>query len=169
MDNDEEIWKPLPAAPNHYSISSLGRVVRTAPARGTRVGRLLRPERNQDGYLMIQPYFDGHSLRCSIHRQVAIAFIGEPPEPGLLVRHLDDDKDNNAVANLAWGTIQDNATDARRNGSYATRQEHRRLREACRRGHAYTPENTRLDRGKRVCRTCQNERARASYRQKTGG
>lgn len=36
----------------------------------------------------------------------------------------------------------------------------RKLTEACRKGHPYTPENTRIWRDQRICRTCHRERAR---------
>jgi hypothetical protein len=50
-----------------------------------------------------------------IHRAVCELFNG-PGAEGLHCRHLDCDKFNNAAANLAWGTPQENVEDGIRNG-----------------------------------------------------
>ena len=50
-----------------------------------------------------------------IHRLEAEAFIPNPDKLPI-VRHLDDDPDNNFVENLAWGTQKDNISDAKMNG-----------------------------------------------------
>lgn len=53
--------------------------------------------------------------RKLLHRCLAETFIPNPlslPE----VRHLDDDKENFSLSNLAWGTQSDNWGDAKRNG-----------------------------------------------------
>lgn len=48
---------------------------------------------------------------------VLFAFRGAPPSiEENLGRHLDDDRANNTICNLAWGSVQDNADDAVRNG-----------------------------------------------------
>lgn len=52
-----------------------------------------------------------------IHRLVAETFLyNSKNDP--VVRHLDDDVDNNHVDNLAWGTQRDNHDDCVRNGNY---------------------------------------------------
>ena len=67
---------------------------------------------------------------------VARAFIGPRPE-GQGVRHLDDNKRNNALTNLVYGTGVENQADSIRNGTNACiRKTH------CKYGHEYTPENT---------------------------
>lgn len=48
-----------------------------------------------------------------IHILVALAWISDKPEGCTLVRHLDGDKFHNRHTNLAWGSIQDNADDAK--------------------------------------------------------
>jgi hypothetical protein len=42
---------------------------------------------------------------------VALAFIGEKPQPGLLVCHKDGNNRNDHFSNLYYGTYQDNAND----------------------------------------------------------
>lgn len=51
------------------------------------------------------------------HREIAKAFIPNPDNLPI-VRHLDDDRSNNVIENLAWGTQKDNHNDAVRNGTY---------------------------------------------------
>jgi hypothetical protein len=50
-----------------------------------------------------------------VHRLVLSAFVGPCPE-GCITRHLDDDRTNNHLTNLRWGTQVENVQDARRNG-----------------------------------------------------
>lgn len=61
--------------------------------------------------------------------------------------HRDDDKSNNTVENLYWGTYSDNAHDAVRNGTHYPGS----LKE-CKRGHALDGINTTT--GHRYCKTC---------------
>lgn len=39
---------------------------------------------------------------------VLLAFVGQPPKGKPLALHLDDDKQNNHLDNLQWGSPQDN-------------------------------------------------------------
>lgn len=51
-----------------------------------------------------------------IHRFAAYCFYGDKIfEPGIIVRHLNDDKLDYSKANIALGTYQDNADDRKRN------------------------------------------------------
>jgi hypothetical protein len=61
--------------------------------------------------------------RFRIHRVVALLFIGPCPD-GQMVRHLDDDPENNNVSNLAYGTREDNIADAIRNERFKKGDEH---------------------------------------------
>lgn len=81
--------------------------------------RQLQPTRKKNGYLVVQLAFHrGKQFR--LHNLLLMAFVGPRPE-GFLGRHLDDNKNNNAVSNLAWGTHKDNAEDCVRNGRRAKR------------------------------------------------
>lgn len=55
----------------------------------------------------------------SVHRIIAICYIPNPSNYPL-VRHLDDNPENNNIENLVWGTDYDNKQDAKRNGRYNT-------------------------------------------------
>jgi predicted transcriptional regulator len=52
-----------------------------------------------------------------VHRAVLTAFRGPYPGKGFEARHLDGNKQNNRLGNLAWGTRRENADDRIRHGS----------------------------------------------------
>lgn len=157
MTSKEEDWKPVVGFEGLYEVSSLGRVRsldrRTGGPHGpnSRVipGRYLKQPIDSVGY----PHFGmttrdgGHSI-FRVHNVVAKAFIPNPT--GLpLVRHLDDDKTNNHVDNLAWGTPAQNMQDKIRNGYKRERPSH------CKRGHEISGRNEIVQKdGRRNCREC---------------
>lgn len=53
-----------------------------------------------------------------LHRLV-LSLFKRRPKKGEIGRHLDDDRTNNHIKNLAWGYHNDNVADAKRNESYA--------------------------------------------------
>lgn len=57
----------------------------------------------------------GERKNVKIHRLVAEVYIPNP-ENKPLVRHLNDNRFDNRVENLAWGTYEENRADALRNG-----------------------------------------------------
>lgn len=67
------------------------------------------------GYLRTMIHYKGKKKNIKIHRLVAEIYIPNP-ENKPLVRHLNDDRFDNRVENLAWGTDLDNRNDALRNG-----------------------------------------------------
>lgn len=52
-----------------------------------------------------------------VHRLILETFKGNPQNYPV-ARHLDDDRDNNRLENLVWGTQKDNHDDAVRNRTY---------------------------------------------------
>jgi hypothetical protein len=54
----------------------------------------------QDGYMRIGS--------ATVHRLVAIAFLGPPPSKQYVVDHIDRDKTNNRIENLRWISNLDN-------------------------------------------------------------
>jgi hypothetical protein len=89
-----------------YEVSDAGEV-----RRGTRI---LKTHKPNHGYDCFDPKRGKHLL---VHRIMAEAFLGAAPDGETEVRHIHGGKSaNNRVGNLAWGTRQDNATDAVRLG-----------------------------------------------------
>lgn len=146
-------WKQIPGFPD-YEASSLGQI-RSLKAWKPRV---LVGGYNDKGYRQVGLHYPGIAIRRTVHRLVALTFLGETPE-GLQVRHIDGDKNNCAVSNLTFGTASDNILDQVRHGHhyYANRTE-------CPQRHPYSPDNTYVipSTGGRMCRTCMRERYQRS-------
>jgi len=110
-----EIWVDISSADNCYQASSFGRIRRSKPAKGTRVGKVLSPRRHPQGYLYVVLRVNSESLTRKVHRLVAEAFIGFYPD--LEVCHNDGNFDNNMPENLRWDTHQANMDDMVRHGT----------------------------------------------------
>jgi hypothetical protein len=74
----------------------------------------LRP--NPNGYIAAKAWYNGEGRRFFVHRAVLEAFIGRCP-PGMEARHLNGDRADNHLVNLAWGTGLDNAADREGHGN----------------------------------------------------
>ncbi len=101
-----EIWKDVPKK-RYFQVSNLGRV-RRLEMKDT-MGRTWKEKlvKHQNG-------------RCNggeVARMILSAF-DRLPNKGEMARHLDDNRENNCLLNLAWGYRQDNVDDAVRNGIY---------------------------------------------------
>ena len=68
--------------------------------------------------------------RYDVHKLIYKAFHGPIPA-GMVVRHVNDDAENNTPENLILGTPKDNVHDAMRNGSFpmGERSPHAKLNE----------------------------------------
>lgn len=95
------IWREYPG----YEVSSLGRVRRATPARGTQAGRVHQPSRTKDGYLQVLIRHRGRYLCRTVARLVAWAFVPCPRwSPALVVTYRDGDRSNCRADNLVWAT-----------------------------------------------------------------
>jgi len=105
-----EEWR---TAPGHsdYEVSNHGRVRRVKAAHSHlqwRVGTVLKGNKTKGRYLQVQ--LNGKPL--FVHRLVATAFHGLPPDPNAVVMHIDEDAElYNAAWNLKWGTTAENIED----------------------------------------------------------
>lgn len=85
-------------------------------------GKWLKPQEYVKGYSSFALRIEGETINHLAHRLVAMAYIPNPN--GLpLVCHKDDDRGNNEVSNLYWGTKGSNLEDAYRNGKKFTTKE----------------------------------------------
>ncbi len=100
-------WRSVSGFP--YDVSSCGKV------RNTKTGRVLKPGLTGLGYPQVRLYTHGKQISMLVHRLVAAAFIGPRPA-GLVINHIDGDKQNNDVANLEYVTQSDNIKHAHRIG-----------------------------------------------------
>lgn len=154
----KEEWKSIPGYEGLYEASSLGRIrsVLAHPKGRTPALHVLTPSLHANGYLNVGLRRDGQRKVIGLHRLVCAAFHGAP-EAGMEARHRDNDPGNNAASNLRWGTHADNVGDTVRAGNHFSVN---RSRTHCRRGHAFTEENTYRNAGRRICRTCARDKAR---------
>ena len=103
----DEIWKDLADHNGFYQVSTTGKVKSFVQNIGK--GKLLKPRINNCGYGRVA--IDGKEWL--IHRLVYQTHIG-PLLPGLVIMHMDDNKNNNSISNLKQGT-QDENTDMYKN------------------------------------------------------
>lgn len=93
-------WKIIEDFPR-YAISADGRVYSFISK------RTLSPETVYNGYLRVS-LSDGNGIKHRrVHVLVAEAFL-EKPEGATQVHHLNHDKQDNRVENLAWVSQQEN-------------------------------------------------------------
>ncbi len=112
-----EEWKKIAddRLPDYYEISNYGglRSLPYVDARGWR--RKLYYFRYTNAEVSLT-CVDGRCKSFPIAALVLKTFVGPPGKGQYLARHLDDNRKNNYVENLAWGNDADNNLDARRNG-----------------------------------------------------
>ena len=135
----KEIWRPVPYYAGLYEVSSLG-IVRSCDyyliketVQGIRInkelrkGVLLKPYLSTStGYLQVSLHFGVNKggTTLMIHRLVARAFLGEPPEGKGTVDHLDSDRTNNKLSNLRWASHSDQRYTAIATGNAAVGDKH---------------------------------------------
>lgn len=104
-----------------YEVSSFGYLVRVLPARGTRVGTIVRGARRADGYLQVfrMPPFN------LMHQIIAHVFLGPCPV-GKEPNYCDRNRANNRLDNLEYLTRGENVA----HGYAALDERQRALREA---------------------------------------
>lgn len=115
-----EIWMPIPEFPG-YEVSSVGRV--RSKKQQQKEWRLLRSHKRQRTkrglpYIAVALMRDGKAVGKLVHVLVLTAFVGPAPE-GMECRHLDGNPSNNRLANLRWGTHQENMADRKMHGRLA--------------------------------------------------
>lgn len=94
------LWRTVPDYPA-YEVSADG-IVRRCPGVRCRAHRILAPFVRPNGYAQVILYRDGQRQRFGVHQLVALAFLGPKPSPQHQVAHLDGQRLNNHLSNLAW-------------------------------------------------------------------
>ena len=109
-----EEWKVIPDCPN-YSVSNMGRVMRSSPGPRTHVG-LIKKQMYQGGRYPFVLLCKGPGQQRKhvlyVHLAVAEAFCPNPDPARLtVVRHLNGNYDDNRAENLEWTTYKNQAQD----------------------------------------------------------
>ena len=160
-----ENWLPIPDAPG-YEVSDQGRVRSTERkvdrinGRSYRVReRTLKQTLTPGGHHRVSLHIGVGTVSRLVHQIVLETFIGARPV-GYESCHYDDDKHNNSLSNLRWGTSSENAKDRVRNGlNQNSNKTH------CLNGHPFSGGNLGGSPERRVCKLCARNRQRA-YRSK---
>lgn len=109
-----ETWLPVKDYEGIYEVSDLGRIkaldryVMNNGGLQHKHERILKPHKNNQGYLMVVLCKEGKIKPIGVHRVVAMAFI-DNPEDKPVVDHIDTNPLNNCVDNLRWATVKENA------------------------------------------------------------
>lgn len=119
----DEVWKAIIDYEGLYEVSSLGRVRNVLAAPHRIVGQVLATHLTHDGYPRLCLYKAGAGKMFTVHRLVAMAFLGPVP-PSRQVNHKDGNKQFNAFTNLEYVSVQENVLHAVRTGLKPIREQH---------------------------------------------
>lgn len=121
---NSEVWVPIKEYAELYEVSNLGRIrsldKTVKQFNGHTIidrfwkGRILKASM-QEGYCVVCLYRDTVKIQRKVHQLVAEAFLKKETSDQV-VRHLNDVKTDNKLANLSYGTVQENVNDKFRNG-----------------------------------------------------
>lgn len=114
-----ETWKDVERFPG-YQVSDRGGIRgcrRGGTAGGMRAAwHPIKPDTLPNGYQQVSFYLNGKKARRNIHRLVLETFVGPCP-PNMETRHLNGDRSDNRLGNVAWGTHQENVDDTKTHGT----------------------------------------------------
>ena len=111
-----------------YEVNEIGEVRRATASINTAEGRMKKPCKSSNGYMIVGCFSNGKRTNVLVHRAVAEAFIGPCPN-GWQVNHKDGNKCNNRLENLEYVSVSGNMIHAIREGLHvipATRGTSRR-------------------------------------------
>ncbi len=101
------VWREVAGFPR-YEVSDAGEV-RSWTRRSQKAGApgVLKGWIDPDGYTRVKLREQGVTKLLGVHRLVATAFHGPPPDR-TECSHIDGNRANNAAANLLWESCQEN-------------------------------------------------------------
>lgn len=103
-----ELWRSLADVVPHginYEVSNLGNL------RNVKRGISSKQHIKDNGYVVVHLSFKGSTKSYYVHRLVMLAFTEQPPNK-IYVNHIDGEKLNNTLDNLAWVTAKENTKHA---------------------------------------------------------
>ena len=109
---------------HNYDVTSDGRVFSIAYSWRGQKNREMTQHLNYFGYSVVHLSINKIKKKYFVHKLVAEKFLPPKPSPNHMLRHLDGNKQNNNVSNLAWGTMKDNTNDRERHGKTSRGYKH---------------------------------------------
>jgi hypothetical protein len=103
-------WRPVPGF-DAYEVSSFGAVRRCVVGRNGRKPAPLKPWISRVGYPMVTVVLGKQRKHFTIHRLVALVFLGPPPSHRHVVAHNDGTRTNCCSSNLRWALPAENHAD----------------------------------------------------------
>ena len=106
-----ETWKKINEHSTRflsYYVSDEGRV-KSVTLDG--VERILKPQKQSNGYLQVKLSVNGNTTLCLVHRLVGLHFLDLPKGKNaeeMVVHHRDCNRENNQKSNLEWRTQMEN-------------------------------------------------------------
>ena len=113
ITDEREEWRWVPGYEDLYMVSNFGNVMSQRSGHGSSPMGILKPQKNNAGYLQVNLIKNKKSKNVMIHRIVAAAFIPNPDNKEE-VNHKDGNKTNNHTSNLEWVTRSENLRHAYR-------------------------------------------------------
>jgi len=102
-------WFVIPNIDSQYLISKDGKI------KNTKTGKITSGSLNTFGYPTVSLTCNGQRKAFLVHRLLLEVF-DRPPKLGEEGRHLDGNRSNIDLSNLAWGTRSDNMQDRNKHG-----------------------------------------------------
>ena len=96
----KEEWRNIEGYEGKYEVSNRGNM-KSLNYNHTGKEKIMKPQKNRDGYLIICLWKDGKAKNYYVHRLVAAAFC-DNPHGFKEVNHIDEDKTNNCADNLEF-------------------------------------------------------------------
>lgn len=112
--------KPIPGFPN-YTITKNGRVWSKPRQGSSTFGMWLNPYKDSHGYFQVSLRKNGKRTDKLVHHLVLEGY-GQPRRKRQVTRHLNGNKQDNRIENLAWGTYKENVKDMRKHGQMPNHQ-----------------------------------------------
>lgn len=127
---EQEQWEYVDGYEGIYEVSTFGEVrsYRNSKHGIHNKSKILKQTKAAHGYPTVVLFKDGKRKTFCIHRLMAETFIPNPKNYKCVL-HKDDDKDNNSLNNLYWGSYKMNCKDRIRNSGIESMRQNTRLTE----------------------------------------
>ena len=116
-----EIWKDIPEYEGLYQVSNLGNIKSLPKEHNLKNGhgyiqkeKVLKPYKNNKGYLQVTLIKDNKHIKKQIHRLVGEVFI-KNTNHYIEINHKNENKSDNRVENLEWCNHKYNSNYGKRN------------------------------------------------------